>query len=422
MTDCISPAPGVNLRVFHSEIFKHGCLSIQYLRPMCSREAAKNALIPAVLLRGTVNAPDLRAVTDRLDDLYGASVGALVRRIGDYQTTGIYCSFLEDRYALPGDRVLENMVSFARELLTQPLTERGVFSSSFVESEKHNLISTIQSNLNDKRAYADAKLRELMCGNDSYGVPRLGKSEDVEAITPESLFAHYQTILRESPVEVFYVGSAPIETVARLLAPLFADRTAAPAALPGHKPFVPDCPPADHTETMDIAQGKLAMGFVTDITNQSPLFPAMQLLNAVYGSGMTSKLFMNVREKLSLCYAVHSAYYSAKGILTVSAGIETEKGDVARAEILHQLELCKLGQITEAELESGRQAILSSLRGITDSPGAIENYCSVSALSGLPYTLDSYAEAIRAVTAADVAKAAQSLRLQTTFFLKGGAA
>lgn len=109
--------PGVTLRCFADNRFKQGCLSVQLVRPMCREEAALNALLPAVLLRGTVSAPDLRDITLRLDDLYGASVGASVRRVGDHQTTGLYCGFIDDRFALEGDRVLEPMIRFLGQLL-----------------------------------------------------------------------------------------------------------------------------------------------------------------------------------------------------------------------------------------------------------------------------------------------------------------
>ena len=420
MIELLSLAPGVRLRCFRSDHFKHGCLSVQYLRPMTKQESSLNALLPAALLRGTARCRDLRQITDRLDDLYGASVGALVRRIGDYQTTGFYCSFLNDRYALPGDRVLEGMVDFVRELLFEPLLRDGVFDPDFVESEKRNLISTIESDLNDKRVYASARLMELMCAGDSYGVPRLGTVEGVAEITPQALYDHYQTILEDAPLELFYVGPVCDPPVAKLLPPLLQTRRGA-GPLSAHTAFAPVSQPREVTERMNISQARLAMGFLTPVTNTHPLFAAMQVANVVYGGGMTSKLFMNVREKLSLCYSVSSSYFGAKGILTVSAGIETGKYAVAREEILRQLELCRQGEITAGELESARQAILSSLKGITDSPGSIENFCSVSALSGLPYDLEGYADAVRAVTVRQVAEAAETIRPHTTFFLKGGA-
>ena len=316
--------PGVTLRCCRDTRFKQGAMSIQFLRPMAKEESAMNALLPAVLLRGTRNHPDLKTITEHLDALYGASVNPLVRRIGDYQTTGLYLGFMDDRFALPGDRVLEPVLDFAGEVLLQPLLENGTFLSSFVEGEKKNLIATIESDLNDKRIYAMGKLLRVMCQGDPFGLPRLGEKEDVSAITPEALYDHYKKVLRESPVEIFYVGSAAPEAVAELLKPMFTSLQREPVTLAPQTPLRGGTG-RDVVETMEVSQGKLCLGYVTPITNRDPEFPAMQVFNALFGAGMTSKLFQNVREKKSLCYSIGSAYYGTKGIVTVSAGIDFDK-------------------------------------------------------------------------------------------------
>lgn len=416
MIETLTLHPGVTLRCYRDSRFKQSCLSIQLVRPMCRQEAAQNALLPAVLLRGCRLYPNLRAITHRLDDLYGASVSALVRRIGDYQTTGLYCAFMEDRFALDGDRILAPMMELLGQLLLDPVTEDGGFSGDFIQSEKKNLISTIESELNDKRAYAAGQLMRHMCREDSFGVPRLGDKESVEAITPTSLYAHYRKILQESPVELFYVGSAEPETVAGLLRPLFAGGQRMP--LPPQTAFHP-CEGSHRSEEMEITQAKLCLGFTTPITNQAPEFAAMQVFNVLYGAGMTSKLFMNVREKLSLCYAIGSGYYGSKGIMTVSAGIDTDKEALTRKEIFAQLEACRTGDFTVQELDAAKEAILSSIRSVHDSPGAIESYYSTSTLSGNRFSLQDYRAAVEQATALQVAEAARSLQLHSSFILKG---
>ena len=206
--------PGVTLRSMQATRFKQGCLSLQFLRPMSAEEAGTNALIPAVLLRGCRRYPDLKQITERLDDLYGASIGTLVRRIGDYQTTGFYCGFIEDRFALSGDAILEPMLELVRQLLLEPIEEDGGFSIDFTESEKRNLIAAIDSDRSNKGAYAASQMLKRMCAEDSFGIPRLGEKEQVEKIDAASAWKHYQTILRQSPVEVFYVGSGDVNIVA----------------------------------------------------------------------------------------------------------------------------------------------------------------------------------------------------------------
>ena len=409
---------GIEFYSYRDTRFKQGALSIQFVRPMEKREAAMNALLPAVLLRGTENYPDLRAITLHLDDLYGASVSALVRRVGDFQTTGLYCNFMEDRFALDGDAILAPMLEFIGELLLNPVTEQGVFPTDFVESEKKNLISTIESEINDKRIYASSRLMKIMCRKDSFGLPRLGETEDVETITAQTLYAHYRTMLEESPVQVFYVGSAPTEEVAALLTAQFAKIRRNPVPMPEQTGFC-GCEGCHAEETMDVAQAKLCMGFVTSVTNRTEDFATMQVLNTVFGGGMTSKLFMNVREKLSLCYSIGSAYYSTKGIVTVSAGIDEENEKIARDEILAQLDACREGNITEEELTAAKEAVLSALRTIHDSPGAIEGYYATATLSGQNADPEAHSRAIGKVTAQDVARVAKTLLYHSSFVLKG---
>ena len=418
MIQTFSLWPGVTLRCVQDGRFKQGCLSVQLVRPMAKEESAKNVLIPSVLLRGTKRCPDLRAITENLDELYGASVSPLVRRVGDYQTTGLYCGFMDDRFALPGDRVLAPMLRFLEEILLDFPTEGEGFLPAFVEGEKKNLISTIDSELNDKRTYAMGKLLKTMCRGDSFGLPRLGEPEDVAAIDPAGLLTHYRKILRESRIEIFYVGSAPAEAVAEYISPLVSRLGGREGLLPPQTPFHP-CPGQDVTETMEVSQGKLCMGFVTPVVNRDKGFPAMQVFNTVFGAGMTSKLFLNVREAMSLCYSIGSSYYGAKGILTVGAGIDFDKEQLTRDEILRQLDACRRGEITQEELTAGKEALLSSLRATSDSPGAIEGYYATAHLSGLNMTPERYMEVVEKVSLADVVAAARTVTLHSTYFLKG---
>lgn len=410
--------PGVTLRCYPDHRFKHSCLSLQLVRPMCREEAAFNALLPAVLLRGCKRCPDLRDITLRLDDLYGASVGTLVRRVGDYQTTGFFASFVEDRYAMEGDAVLAPMVAFLGELLLDPVLEEGVFLRDFVEGEKKNLISTIESQLNDKRAYAMEQMMRRMCKEDTFGLSRLGEKEDVAAITPETLFDHYQKILGTSRIDVFYVGSAPAQQVADLVKALLGDISRNYVNLPEQTGFH-TCPGGSYEEQMEVSQGKLCMGFTSPVTIRDEGFVAMQLLNMIFGGGMTSKLFMHIREKLSLCYAIGSGYHGAKGIFSVSAGIDSGKKDQVQEEILKQLEACRRGEISQEELNAAKQALRASLLSTPDAPSSLEGYYASAALSGLLLTPEAYITAVEQVTVEQVAEAARLLELHTVYFLKG---
>ena len=418
MIQTIELFPGITLRCCRDDRFKQSVLSLQFLRPMCREEAALNALLPAVLLRGCKSAPDMRAITLKLDDLYGAAVGALVRRIGDIHCTGLSCGFIDDRFTLDGDKLLQPMLEFLSDLLLDPLTCNDSFREDYVQTEKQNLVWAIEAQRNDKRSYATNQMLRIMCKEDSYGIPRLGTIADVEAITPQSLYAHYRKVLATSPIHIFYVGSAEPETVAQTLRPILRPLAQEKITLPAQTGFAPVAY-SDQEEILDVAQGKLCMGYCTPIHLRHPQYAAIQVCNTILGAGMTSKLFMQVREKMSLCYDIGSGFHGSKGIMTVAAGIEFEKKDIVQQQIIHQLQEIREGNITAQELTAAKEALLSSLRATHDSPGAIESYHASAAVSGIGMTPAVFMERIEAVTAEDVSAAAKTLQLCTVYFLKG---
>ena len=189
-------------------------------------------------------------------------------------------------------------------------------------------------------------------------------------------------------------------------------------ALPAQTPLQP-AQETDVTAQMDINQGKLCMGFVTPVTIRDEEFVAMQLLNVIFGGGMTSKLFSHILETLSLCYAIGSGYHGSKGILTVSAGIDSGMDQTVRQEVQAQLEACRAGSITEEELTAAKEALRSSLQATHDSPGAIENYYASAALSGLRLSPAAYMRQVEATTLEQICAAAKTLKLHSVYFLKG---
>ncbi|HIT33984.1 MAG TPA: insulinase family protein [Candidatus Faecousia intestinigallinarum] len=418
MITLIQLQPGITLRCCQDSRFKQGLLSFQFLRPMQRQEAAANALLPAVLLRGSQEYPDLRAITLGLDALYGAGIGAAVRRVGDCQASGLSMTFLEDRFALPGEQVFAPMVDFFQSLLLHPLLQDGVFREDYVESEKRNLIAAMESRRNDKTVYAMDRLLQNMCRQDSYGIPRLGEPAQVREITPQSLTAHYQALLAESPVELLYVGACSPEQAAARLSPLAEALGSRSGQPPVQRPFQ-DAGGGQWQEAMEISQSRLCLAFATPVTLGHTLAVPMRLMNLVFGGGMMNKLFQNLREKMSLCYDISSAYHAGKGILTVTAGIDAQNAELARREILAQLEACCRGDISELELTGAKEAMCSSLRAAFDAPESMESYYFSAALSSMDMDVPEYTQAILAANIGQLSQAARTLRLHSEFLLKG---
>ena len=418
-TERIQLRPGVWLNLVRTDRFKTGCFSFNLLRPLTMEAAAPNALLPSVLLRGSQEYPDMQRISQRLDTLYGGSCGTLVRKKGEVQSVGLYADFLEDRYA-EGESVFAQMMSFIRGLLFEPCMEGIGFVEDYVAGEAMNMSNTIDARINEKRAYAVSRLLKHMCADEAYSVPRLGEKDTLETVTAGNLFARWQDLLATSPVELFYLGQQPGDAVLEameLLAAALPERTE--CTMPKTTVHRPEREVQYVEEAMDVTQGKLTMGLRTPITVHDSRYPAMLLMNAVYGSGMTSKLFEKIREEQSLCYYANSSMDKFKGLMVVGSGIEFSNYEVARDGILQQLELCKRGEITTEELESARSYLLSSLRTGKDSPGRLDDYAIGQSIAGLSDTMDDLAVQLKSVTMDQVVEAANTLTLDTVYFLKG---
>jgi predicted Zn-dependent peptidase len=409
--------PGVFLTVLRTDKFKTNCLSLNLLRPLCQEEAALNALLPDVLLRGCELCPDMGAVSAWLDERYGAGVQTTVRKKGEVQAIGFFMDYINERYTQ--ESLTEDICKLLGSFLLEPVLENGVFREDFVSGEKVNLINAIMAQINDKRTYASIRLRQEMFRDEKYGVSKYGSQEQVEAITPETLYAHYRKILETSQIELTFAGQTDIE---KLKAALLDALKALPRGELVHPETIEGPMPEtvrELSETMDVTQGKLVMGFRTGITAGDEDYPALLLMNSVYGGSLTSKLFMNVREKLSLCYYASSGLDRFKGIMIVSSGVDMDKFETAKAEILAQLEACRRGEITQEELEPARSYLISSLKAGEDSAYGMEDFYVGQTIGGYTYTPDTLAKALEKVTIPEIQAAANRVQLDTIYFLKG---
>lgn len=418
-TERLELLPGVWLNLVQTNRFKTGCFSFNLLRPLTAEDAAPNALLPSVLLRGCRACPDMQAISRRLDTLFGASAGTLIRKKGEVQTVGMFVDFLEDRYA-ESEPVFAQMMQLLGSLLFEPCLEDGGFVESFLEGERLNLSNTLDSRINEKRAYAVSQMLKAMCRDEAYAVPRLGEKDALEGLTGAGMYQRWQQLLATSRLELFYLGQQPKETVVEQLTNLL-ERLPRSGELTAVQtvPVLHDRPVQYVQEALDVTQGKLAIGLRTPVTAADSRYPAMMLLNAVFGAGMTSKLFVKIREEQSLCYYVNSVVDKFKGIMHVGSGIEFKNYQVALDGILHQLELCQKGEITEQELESARGFLISALRTGNDSPGRLDDYAIGQAVGGFHETMDDLAVRLRSVSMDQVVEAANTLQLDTVYFLKG---
>ena len=409
-------ADGVYLTDLPARKFLTSLLSAQFVTPLRQETASAWALLPAVLRRGTVRYPDLETLSAQLDRLYGASVEYTIRKKGENQCVGFVASFIDDSFAPGGEKLLEPAADLVGELICDPVTERGRFVGAYFDSEKTNLIDAIRSQINDKRDYAAARLLQEMCAGEPYGVSRLGDEKTAEKLQMKKLYAQYGELISTARLELFYIGSAQLERVRRALANAFATlprdgiRDIAAAA-----PHPARAEVRTITEELDVTQGKLCMGFTCGSSDHT----ALLLGNTLFGGSSNSKLFLNVREKLSLCYYASSAYHRQKGLITVSSGIEFADYQRAYDEILRQLEAVQKGRLEDWEMGGARSTLLNAYASMGDSQGKLENFYLGQAATGQTESPEDLAAQLRDVTDERVFRAMETVGLDTVYFLKG---
>lgn len=415
--------PGVWLTAVETDKFRTACLSVSLLTQLGREDASSNALIPYVLRRGTGRWGDLSALSAKLDSMYGAAVEPIVRRVGEIQCLGFYASFPEDRYLPSGESVTAGTAELLAEMLLRPNTRGGLFLPDYVDSERQKLIDLIRSRINDKQSYALQRCVEEMCCYENYSVMRFGDERSAETIRYDRLTKHYHTLLASSPAEIFYCGSAAPERMALELKKAFA-------TLPrGEINFdigtdvrynAVEDQPRFTSETRSVEQGKLVMGFRLGAGMDEENPAVVRVMNAAFGGCVTSKLFANVREKLSLCYYANSMVETHKGLMLVSSGVDEENFEPARDEILAQLDALRRGEISDAELTAAKNAFASDMRAVLDSQGALEGHYLACAVDGDDISPMELAALAEEVTAEDVARAAGCVECDEIYFLRGG--
>lgn len=414
---------GVWLTAMRSDKFKTGCLSINLLTQLKRETAAFNAVLPFVLRRGTRFHPDMEAIAAELDMLYGTGIEPVVRKIGEIQCIGFYASFPDDKYLPAGSNTFEKTANLTCELLLAPNTKNGLFQSAYVESEKEKLLELIRSRVNEKRSYAHFRLLEQMCCYEDYAVSRFGTEDTAESIYYQKLTKYYHNLISTIPVEIFYCGSMEADRVADILSDALCVMTRGEINYDIGTDIRMNAVEErvrEFTDEMAVTQGKLVMGFRLGECMEDPDLAAIYVFNAVYGSGVTSKLFMNVREKLSLCYYASSLVDTHKGLMLVSSGVDFDKVVEAKAEILAQLEAVKSGDITNEELDAAKKSVESDLRACLDSQGELEGFYLANAIDGLEFSPDELAALVCDVSREDVIAIANSVVPDAEYFLKGG--
>lgn len=411
-------ANGVTFKYIETDKFKTNYFSFNFISPLTKEKSAYNSLLPLVLMRGCKQYPTQADINKRLQYLYSGEVVARNDAFGEYQIFGLKANMLDNRFSM-GTDVTTETIELICNMLFEPLLESNAFSEAYTKGEKINLIDIIEAEKNNKTNHSMQRLKEEMCKNEVFGISKLGKVEDVRKITPQSLYNAYNEILSTYPIEIYFVGMCDFEKVSKLLASRFNAIKRNPISIPKAKTVEKATKQIQIVDTENVKQGKLCLGFRTGYRVEDNKYYLLQLFNEVFGGSPTSKLFMNVREKMSLCYYCRSIVNQRNGIMIVASGIEFDNKEIAENAIIEQLDAIKSGNITEEEFESARKSIRNGYLQVYDSAESMEAWTFFRGLCGSKSTPNDECVKIDTATVDDIKAIAEKMTLDTVYFLKG---
>lgn len=412
---------GVDLYCSGQSKFKSGYISIRFIRPLTRETKVKDELAFNVLCSGCEKYPDLRSINVELQKLYDADINTSGFMVGDSRVMCLDVRMLDNSYSIDGTDITSGVLSFIKELLLRPALENGEFRADYTEIEKRKLIDSVNRKINNKRGYAYERMISVMCENEPFGLSTTDNIGDIEAVCPKCLTENYYDMLSTAKIEIYAVGQYDPEMLAGYFKEVFSGIERKDIFVPETK-IIRTCGEMKTVrEKQNVTQGKLCIGFRTGCADTDDDYSATTVMNSIFGGGTTGKLFMNVREKMSLCYYCSSSLNGAKGIMTVSSGIEFDKEKTAADAIFAQLEAVKNGDFTQDEIDDAKRDLINGLRSVNDSLYSIVGAMSECVRKGRNITTEEKIDKINAVTKEQIIEKARLVKPDTYYFMEGEA-
>ncbi|WP_129596461.1 EF-P 5-aminopentanol modification-associated protein YfmF [Anaerophilus nitritogenes] len=408
----------INLHMIQTDKFKTNLISVYFQRPLRKEEVTKNALISMILPRGTKTYSSSKEIAKVLEDLYGSYIGCDVAKKGERNIFQFYMKLPNGKY-IEDPEIFQKGMNILNEFINDPYKINGLLKNDYVNQEKENLKEKIEGRKNDKMKYAYDRCIEEMCKEEDYSLYVYGSIEDLEKLSEEELYKHYEKILHTSVVDICVVGDFNQEEMEKMIKKNIKIDQKEVVLVEREKIEYNPYEVKLIKEPMDVNQGKLSLGYRTNIPFESELYHPLVVYSNILGGGPNSKLFRNVREKESLCYSIFSRVDKFKSLMLINAGIEFENYEKTLSLVKEQVSSMNQGEFSQEDIESAKKSIITSIRSMTDSPYMMSEFYYTQAISHNEDTIEEMIEKIKHVTKEDIIKVAQKIKLDTIYFLTG---
>lgn len=412
---------GIQAHVIETNKFKTNLFAMFLTVPLNRENITQNALIPAVLRRGTETLKSQEEISIELENMYGATLDCGVEKTGDNQVLKFYLETLNDNFLPNKENLSKKAIELLLDVIFNPLTENNHFKKEYVDSEKKTIKRLIDGRIDNKDMYAYTRCIEEMYKNEPYGLYKYGYIEDLENINEENLYTDYQNLLSIAKIDFFASGELQTDSVISIIE---------------ENPNIQKLQEREDThivntedtekkkkvqiqtiqDVKDVTQGKLVIGLDIDYYKKDSRY-AMCIYNVILGESATSKMFQNVREKAGLAYSARSTYVRQKNNIFIRAGIEIKNYSKALEIIKEQLEDMKNGKFSDEEIDNAKKYMTSGIKTVQDEQDSEITYYMGQELSKTLLTFEEYMDKINSVTREEILEIAKNIHINTIYFL-----
>lgn len=413
---------GIKIHKIETNQFKTNLYAVFLATPLKRENVTKDALIAAVLRRGTKNIISQDKISKELEEMYGASFDCGIEKTGDNHIIKFYLEALNEEFLPEKEELTQKCINILLDIVTNPFVENNGFKQEYVDGEKENLKQIINGKIDNKARYSLDRCVEEIFKGEPYGLYKYGYVEDLEKITPQNLYEYYKELIKNCKIDIYYSGIFDNDNTEKIIEKrLQENNIESRNAEYVINNEVTEKKQKSETKTveesMDVTQGKLVLGLQIDDNNKNSRFAA-SVYNAILGGGANSKLFQNVREKNSLAYTASSSYIRTKNVILVHCGIDIDKYEKALETIKEQIEDMKKGNFTDKDIEDAKKLIISSVKSISAEQDTEITYDYGQELSNEHTTIKDYQQNIEQVKREQIVDIANKININTIYFLK----
>lgn len=413
---------GIKIHKIETNQFKTNLYAVFLATPLKRENVTKDALIAAVLRRGTKNIISQDKISKELEEMYGASFDCGIEKTGDNHIIKFYLEALNEEFLPEKEELTQKCINILLDIVTNPFVENNGFKQEYVDGEKENLKQIINGKIDNKARYSLDRCVEEIFKGEPYGLYKYGYVEDLEKITPQNLYEYYKELIKNCKIDIYYSGIFDNDNTEKIIEKGLQENNIEPR----NAKYVINNEMTEKKqksetktveESMDVTQGKLVLGLQIDDNNKNSRFAA-SVYNAILGGGANSKLFQNVREKNSLAYTASSSYIRTKNVILVHCGIDIDKYEKALETIKEQIEDMKKGNFTDKDIEDAKKLIISSVKSISAEQDTEITYDYGQELSNEHTTIKDYQQNIEQVKREQIVDIANKININTIYFLK----